>query len=373
MSLSKRSMGILCLVLTAAASAIGRAEPLGPQLLEVEPFAELPAGVRYPEGLAVNPDNGEIYVGTFDVRQPASARNNQLLRYAADGRLLAQRAFAVTPLTGLGYADGQIYILNFGAGKLQRIPAEFAANTPVEDLLDFLRLQPAAPAARAVANPDGSQDQIHFGSSGMPAPNGLVFAGNGDLYVSDSFQGALYRIARVTRCKPCALEVLSRDPLLATAGSLPFGANGLAFNADESQLYINNAGDGRLLRMSLPNGEVQVLAESLPGADGLLFHDGLLWLLANQIDQLLGLDEQGLIRVRAGGFQGLAGNGAPRGLLFPASSVVRGDWMIVSNLALPLTPAEGDEWEERVSTWNLMRVRLPPSPNKGGSVNAATP
>lgn len=372
MSLSKRSIGILCLVL-AGASACAWAEAQGPQLLEVEPFVELPAGVRYPEGLAVNPHNGEIYVGTFDARQPASTRNNQLLRYAADGRLLAQRAFAVTPLTGLGYADGQIYILNFGAGKLQRIPAEFEANTPVEDLLDFPQLNPAAPAARAVANPDGSQDQIHFGSSGMPAPNGLVFAGNGDLYVSDSFQGALYRIANATRCKPCALEVLSRDPLLATAGSLPFGANGLAFNADESQLYINNAGDGRLLRMRLPNGEVQVLAESLPGADGLLFHDGLLWLLANQIDQLLGLDEQGLIRVLAGGFQGIASNGGPRGLLFPASSVVQGEWMVVSNLALPLTPAEGDEWEERVSTWNLMRVRLPQPPTKGESANAAQP
>ncbi|MWV18296.1 hypothetical protein F3I16_19840 [Pseudomonas sp. L-22-4S-12] len=310
MSLSKHSMGILYLFLAGASAGV-RADVPGPQQLEVEPFAELPVGVRYPEGLTTNPRSGEIYVGTFDARQPASARNNQLLRYAADGRLLAQRSFAATPLTGLGYADGHIYILNFGAGKLQRIPAAFEADTRIEDLLDFPQLNPAAPAARTVANPDGSQDRIHFGSAGAPAPNGLVFASNGDLYVSDSFQGALYRIANATRCAPCSVEVLSRDPLLATAGSLPFGANGLAFNTDESQLYINNAGDGRLLRMSLPNGELQVLAESLLGADGLLFHDGLLWLLANQIDQLLGIDERGLIRVRAGGFQGIASNGAP--------------------------------------------------------------
>lgn len=125
--------------------------------------------------------------------------------------------------------------------------------------------------------------------------------------------------------------------------------------------------------MSMPNGELQVLAESLPGADGLLFHNGLLWLLANQIDQLLGIDERGLIRVRAGGFEGIASSGAPRGLLFPASSVAQGDWMVVSNLALALTPAEGDEWEERVSTWNLMRVRLSQSPTEGESANAAKP
>lgn len=228
MSLSTRSMGILFLVLAGASAGV-RADVPGPQLLEVEPFAELPVGVRYPEGLATNPRSGEIYVGTFDARQPASARNNQLLGcYAADGRLLAQCSFAATPLTGLGYADGQIYILNFGAGKLQRIPAAFEADSRVEDLLDFPQLNPAAPAARTVANPDGSQDRLHFGSAGAPAPNGLVFAGNGDLYVSDSFQGALYRIANATRCAPCSVEVLSRDPLLATAGFLPFGANGLA-------------------------------------------------------------------------------------------------------------------------------------------------
>ena len=170
-----------------------------------------------------------------------------------------------------------------------------------------------------------------------------------------------------------AAAKVSRDPLLATAGFLPFGANGLAFNADESRLYINNAGDGRLLRLNLASGELRVLAESLPGADGLLFHDGLLWLLANQVDQLLGLDEQGLIRIRAGGFRGLSASGAPLGLLFPASSVVQGDWMVISNLALPLTPAEGDEWEEQVRTWNLVRLRLPRSSAEGGATHVANP
>lgn len=371
MSPSTCSWGI-CLVL-AGAFAASQAPPLGPQVLEVEPFVELPSGVRYPEGLASNPRNGDIYVGTFDMRQPASERNNQLLRYAADGRLLAQRSFTGMPLTGLGYADGQLYILNFGAGKLQRILADFTADTPVEDVLDFPRLVPPAPAARMVDNPDGSQDRIEFAASGMPAPNGLVFAGNGDLYVSDSFQGALYRIADATHCRPCSLEVLSRDPLLATAGFLPFGANGLTLDDGERHLYINNAGDGRLLRMPLSGGELQVVAESLPGADGLLFHDGLLWLLANQVDQLLGVDEQGLIRIRAGGFRGLSASGAPLGLLFPASSVVQGDWMVISNLALPLTPAEGDEWEEQVRTWNLVRLRLPRSSAKGGATHAANP
>jgi hypothetical protein len=34
--------------------------------------------------------------------------------------------------------------------------------------------------------------------------------------------------------------------------------------------------------------------------------------------------------------------------------------MFVTNLALPLTPATGDEWEEKVSTYTVSRIRIPP-------------
>ena len=342
--------------------AAGPSSAAGPQRLSVEHFVTLPADVRHPEGLTANPSTGEIYVGTFDARMPESARNNQLLRYSAQGKLLARRSFGATPLTGLAFADGQIYILNFGVSKLQRIASDFGADSPIEDLLEFKTLVPPAPVPRAVANPDGSTDLLQFGSSGFPAPNGMVFDRANNLYVSDSFQGAVYRIADATRCTPaCSVQVVSRDPLLATAGTLPFGANGLAFNADETRLYINNAGDNRVLRMAMPAGPVDVLAESIPGADGLLFHGGLLWVAANQADAVLALDESGRTVVRAGEFLGIGAGGAPRGLLFPASTAIVGAWMVVTNLALPLTPAVGDEWEEQVSRWSLARFRMPRS------------
>jgi hypothetical protein len=51
------------------------------------------------------------------------------------------------------------------------------------------------------------------------------------------------------------------------------------------------------------------------------------------------------------------------GLLSPASAAVASAWMVATNLALPLTPAVGDEWEEQVSRWTLARFSLPrPSP-----------
>ena len=47
------------------------------------------------------------------------------------------------------------------------------------------------------------------------------------------------------------------------------------------------------------------------------------------------------------------------GLLFPAATAVQGKRMLVANLALPLTPREGDEWEEKVTRWNLMQFDIP--------------
>lgn len=326
---------------------------------QVQPFADLPDGVRHPEGLAVNPENGEVYVGTFDARSPAALRNNQLLRYSRDGQLLAQRSFGPTPLTGIEFKNGQVYILNFGASKLQRIAANFTAATAVEDLLTFTALTPPAPPARQVDNPDGSKDLITFAASGMPGPNGMVFDRQNNLYISDSFQGAIYRVDKATSCAPCGLVTLARDPLFATTATLPFGANGLALNADESVLYINNAGDGRVLRMPMPGGPVSILAESVFGADGLLFHHGLLWVASNQSDAMVALDERGRVRARIGQFVGINAHGAPKGLLFPSGGAVQGQRMIVANLSFSLTANTGDEWEEEVTRWNLVSFEIP--------------
>lgn len=344
---------------TVAAPAVGQ----GPLRIAVDRFAELPSGVRQPEGLTANPATGDIIVGTFDARMPESARNNQLLRYSSEGRLLAQRSFGATPLTGLAFAGDKVYVLNFGASRLQRLAAAFDADTPIEDVATFKALTPPQPSARRIDNPDGSHDQIAFGSTGFPGINGMVFDRAGNLYVSDSFQGAIYRIDRATTCAPCKVEVISRDPLLGTSAPLPFGANGLALSRDEEMLYVTNAGDGRLLRMKLPEGVVEIVAESVHGADGLLFHEGLYWVASNQADVVVALDESGRIRVRAGEFLGIDG-GAPVGLLFPASTVVQGTNMIVTNLSLPITPKSGDEWEEDVTRWTLARFKLPADATK---------
>ena len=212
-------------------------------------------------------------------------------------------------------------------------------------------------------NPDGSSDTITFGS-GARVPNAMVFDSHGNLYVSDSFQGAVFKITNPAACAPsCNVETFSHDPLLATAGFPPFGANGLAFNSDELVLFIANTGDDRVLKLEMVSGTrmVTVFAESINGADGLVFDNrrGLLWVAANQADEVVALNPNGRIVAKLGEFRGIKRNGTPDGLLFPASPVIVGDEIFVTNLAIALTPAVGDEPEEDVTRWTVSRMKLP--------------
>jgi DNA-binding beta-propeller fold protein YncE len=350
----------IVLVMVMAFAGPVSAAASGPQVIEVHPFALLPADFRNPESIATDPVSGEIYVGSFDAREPESERNNQILRLSPDGKVLARARLGRTPITGLAHFGSHIYFLNFGASSLQKLPADFRDGATPVDVATFAALDPPAPPSREVANPDGTADRIQFGSAGFPAINGLAFDRSGNAYVSDSFQGAIYRIRDAATCERCPVEVLARDGLLATTGALPFGANGLAIDESSGQLYVNNAGDGRVLRLPLRGGRIEVLADGVYGADGLLLHEGLLWVAANQIDTVVALDLHGKVRARAGSFQGIAADGTPVGLLFPAATAVQGRRMIVANLALPLTPAAGDEWEEQVSRWNLAAFDIPP-------------
>jgi DNA-binding beta-propeller fold protein YncE len=325
----------------------------GPRFLEVQRFATLPDGVRFPEGIAASP-SGDIFVGTFDF----GPNPNKLVRFDPNGSVSAVKDFGGAPLLGLEFRDGNVYILNFGAGQLQRLPANFDANTPVQVVATFPKI--GAPAPRKADNPDGSQDTITFGSNSVAAPNAMVFTNTGDLYISDSFQGAIFKILNATGCSaPCAVQTYSHDPLLATAGFPPFGANGLALSADEKTLFIANTGDNRVLKLDTATTAVSVFAESVHGADGLLFEGGRLWVCANQGDEVLALNAQGRPVIRVGFFAGVRTDGRPAGLLFPASLARTQGFMYVTNLALPLTPAVGDEPEEDVTRWTVSRFRIP--------------
>jgi sugar lactone lactonase YvrE len=158
----------------------------------------------------------------------------------------------------------------------------------------------------------------------------------------------------------CSVQTLCHDPQLATAGFPPFGANGLAFSKDESALFVANTGDDRILKLDMATLQVSVFAESINGADGIVFdRQGTLWVAASQADEVVGLDARGRIIARLGEFRGIRRNGTADGLLFPASPVIYGNEIFVTNLALPLNGTAGDESEEDVTRWTVSRMKLP--------------
>ncbi len=328
----------------------------------VRKFADVRDGVRFPEGIAANPANGDIYVGTFDFQ----GGPNKLFRYSRNGTLLAEKDFGATPLLGLAFdsTNHKVYIAavgDFGGtqSRVQRIAASFDASTPVEDVAVIPGI--GAPAFRLVANPDGSNDTITFGS-GARVPNGLALGGDGKLYESDSFQGAIFRIDNPSTCTPAAscISTLVHDPLLGTAGFPPFGANGLALKSDGTALFVANTGDDRVLTVDMTTHAVSIFAESINGADGIAFDaDGRLWVCANQNDEIVALDSNGRVVARLGQFAGIGNDGAPIGLLFPASIAIVGTEMFVTNLALALDNISGNEAEEDVRRYTVSRIQLP--------------
>jgi DNA-binding beta-propeller fold protein YncE len=331
---------------------------------DVDTFAVLPDGVRFPEGITANPANGDIYVGTFD-----GGNQNKLLRFNRHGRLIASLDLGIAPLLGLEFdrVNQKVYFASVGDftgvpgldSKIRRVAADLSG---LQDVAIIQGQNIGAPGPRTVDNPDGSSDTITFGT-GARVPNAMVFDSKGNLFISDSFQGAVFKISNPGGCTPnCKVELFSHDPLFGTAGFPPFGANGLAFNKNESALFIANTGDDRVLKLELVSGtkKVSVFAESINGADGIVFDKhGRLWVAANQADEVVALNEFGKVIAKLGEFRGIKRNGAPDGLLFPASAVIVGDDIFVTNLARPLTDdAKGDESEE-VTRWTISRMKLP--------------
>ncbi len=333
------------------------------------PFVTMPAVANFPEGITANPANGDIYVSTFEF-DTSGTETNTIVRFDANGTLLGQvDAIGNIPLLGLAFnsRDNKVYFASVGnfqfmASMIRRVNANFNGMPAIiEDVavIPNLAAPPPPGLQRTVGNPDGTEDTITFGLGGAAVPNGLAFNNRGDLFVSDSFQGAVFRIDRAHTCGSCSAELVVQDGLLATAGFPPFGANGLALSPGGNRLFIANTGDDRILRLNLNSGVIDVFAESINGADGIAFDAaGNLWVAANQADQVVALNSDGRVIAELGEFLGIE-NGAARGLSFPASLVIVGDTIFVTNAALALTTAVGDEPEEDVSTYTVSKIEIP--------------
>ncbi|MCH8096214.1 MAG: hypothetical protein IID53_03950 [Proteobacteria bacterium] len=324
-------------------------------------FAVMPAGATNPEGITIT-SNGDVVVGTFGAAV-------SLVRFDSAGNLIATATISGGPLLGIAYnpADDKVYICAAGdlsgnpPSRIRRIDADFTDGSSVVDVAEVPFI--GAPGDRTVGNPDGSSDTIEFGNFAR-APNDLTFDG-ADLYYSDSFQGAVFRINDAAACPGvCSTDTISHDPLLATAGFPAFGANGVAIRGDT--LFVANTGDDTVLKIDLTDTPFPitptVLAQSINGADGIIYdsNNDLLWVAANQADQVVAIDpDTGRVVAEIGEFLGINPDGSARGLLFPASLVEAANGKIlVTNLAAALI-GDGSEPEGDVTTYTVSFINIP--------------
>jgi DNA-binding beta-propeller fold protein YncE len=330
--MSKRLLGLMLPFL--AVLVLGVATPALADDEGVVRFATLPKpGAGFPEGIAADAA-GRIYVATFDFSQP-----NLIYVFDRNGKVDAAISLpaGAAPLGMEFDAQGRLYVANFSQGNVLRYSPPFNSGSLPD---------------RTFA--------VCGGAGAGCGLNALTFDAAGDLYVSDSFGGNVFKIDLPAG----AVTTYLSDDLLKPGnhGFPPFGANGLAFRGNV--LFIANTADDRILRYDpnavAPTPKLTIFAESINGADGIAFdRKGRLWVAANQGDHVVALNSNGRVVESVGSFEGIGNDGAARGLLFPASIVISRGFVYVTNLALALTAASGDEPEEDVSTYTISRFRLP--------------
>jgi sugar lactone lactonase YvrE len=322
----------------------------------VDVLAVLPGGVATGsvEGLTVNPDDGNIYVPTFGFNTGGALGGNaQLFVISPNGKIIRQVTIANSSPHMLGLAfnpatkDKDLLVLDFGAGKV-------------------LKVDPKTGASSVFVGP--------IGGSGL---NALTFDKDGNVYVSDSFNGKIWR----TDKNGGNLTAWSSDPLLGPGTGLtpPFGANGIEFSNDGTAMYVANTAFHQIIKIPVNGdgtaGTASIFITGINAPDGIAFdRAGNLWVCANQEDEIVVIDPTGKVIAKLGDFRGIDPKGIARGFLFPASLAFSNDGstLYVSNLTLNLPfatnngPAAIDSaWTLEVSGYTVskLRARIPPFPD----------
>jgi sugar lactone lactonase YvrE len=269
----------------------------------VENFADLAtASCHNPEGITAD-SGGTLY---------AAGLSGNICVVNGDGEVTRVITVAAGhALLGELFVDGQIYVADnngdFSGARVTRVNVATGAVTVIAE--------------------------------GFANTNAFERDGNGTLYVSDSFRGAVYTVNPTTG----ATALWKQDELLRSHGFPGFGANGLAFDATRSNLYVANTGDDRIFRIPLnangTAGDLALFADgatinathhttgALNGADGIVFDaSGRLWVCANQANEIQVLAPSGTNLVKR--FSGSGDNA----MHFPASPVFVGHAMFVANL-----------------------------------------
>jgi sugar lactone lactonase YvrE len=299
------------------------------------------------EGLTVGPD-GNIYAPSFGFNTTGALTGNAVLFVIRpDGKLVRKVTIANSSPHMLGLAfnpvNGFLLILDFGAGKV-------------------LHVDPTTGASSVFMTPT-------VAGAGL---NALTFDKLGNVYVSDSFNGIIWK----TGPNGGTPTIWKQDPLLGPGTGLtpPFGANGIEFNNAATKMYVANTAFHQIIEIPFnPNGTAgtaSIFITGINAPDGIAIdkHDNL-WICANQEDDIIVLDKTGKVIAKLGDFNGINERGVVRGLLFPASPAfsLDGKTLYVSNLTLflPFAGAQAavdSPWTLEVKRYSIAKLRavIPP-------------
>jgi len=270
------------------------------------------------EGLTVGPDDN-IYVPTFGFNATgAIAGPAVLFVLKPNGELVRKVTIAGSSshMLGLGFnpVNGFLLVIDFGAGKVLHVNPVTGAST--------VFMVPPAP---------------FDASAGL---NALTFDSGGNVYVSDSFNGRIWK----TGPGGGPATAWSSDPLLGNGGGTltpPFGANGIEFNNAGTIMFVANTAFHQIIQIPVnpggTAGTASIFITGINAPDGIAIdRKDNLWVCANQEDDVIVLDKTGKVIAKLGDFDGISQKGIVRGLLFPASLAFSRDrkTLYVSNLTL---------------------------------------
>jgi len=283
----------------------------------VQNFADLRSHCPFPEGIAIDP-LGNVYAASaphlFGGTGPAN-----ICVIGTSGQIreisIAPGTAGVTNLLGELFEPSQgLYVVDFANGT--------------------------APNGRLLrVNPDSGQ--VTTLATGFAAANGIAQDRHRNLFVSDSFLGTITKVAP----DGSSSTVWSSDPLLLPAPEFPFGANGVAFDRDQKNLFVANTSTRRIIRIPVLDdgsaGLAEVFADgdtlnakegttdALVRADGIMFDvRGNLYVCANVSNQIQVLAPDGSAIIARHIGTGI------NALDFPASLVFKGRALYISNLSL---------------------------------------
>ncbi|HVQ39862.1 MAG TPA: hypothetical protein VMS31_20140 [Pyrinomonadaceae bacterium] len=250
-------------------------------------FANVPASPGFPEGVAVHGNSvfvsGPARFGTA-LTGPSAIQVYNRKTGALDQTIVVQgEALAFEHAVSNIAIDGQgrVYALSTQMGLIRFTKqgqgyVQSAYGAPLPDLPPQYPGPPDFP----------------------PLPNDVVFDDEGNAYVTDSLQGAIFRYAPGGG----AATLWFQSPLLTGSGPIPFGANGIRLDPEREHVYVvsttspTNPAEGTIYRLPLVNSpspvdlEVFHVYSAAEGPDQLAFgSDGKLYVtlaFTNQISIL---------------------------------------------------------------------------------------